>query len=44
MSDGEFSFYYRIRVAVDVWFSLFIASMKKTSGIELIHAKLKNTN
>ena len=44
MFDDEFSFYYRIRVAVDVWFSLFNASMKKTSGIELIHAKLKKRN
>jgi hypothetical protein len=44
MPKGEFSFYYRMRVAVDVWFSLFKASMKKTSGIELIHAKLKNRN
>ena len=41
---GEFSFYYRIKVALDVWFSLFMASIKKTSGIELINAKLKSRN
>jgi hypothetical protein len=41
---GEFSFYYRIKVALDVWFSLFKASIKKTSGIELINTKLKNRN
>jgi hypothetical protein len=44
MPKGEFSFYYRIKVALDVWFSLFKASIKKTSGIELINAKLKNRN
>jgi hypothetical protein len=44
LPKGEFSFYYRIKVALDVWFSLFKASIKKTSGIELINTKLKNRN
>lgn len=42
--EDEFSFYYRIKIALDVWFSLFNASIKRTSGLELINTKLKNRN
>ena len=42
MTKDEFSFYFRIKVAIDVWLGLFNATIKKVSGIELIHVKLKS--
>jgi len=44
VTKDEFSFYFRIKIALDIWFSLFHASINKTAGIELIRAKLKNVN
>ena len=44
VTKDEFSFYSRIKIALDIWFSLFHASINKTAGIELIRAKLKNVN
>jgi glycosyltransferase involved in cell wall biosynthesis len=44
MTEEESSFYYRIKIALDIWFSLFHASINKIAGIELISSKLKNVN
>ena len=40
MTRDDSSFYLRIKVAVDTWFSLFNASIKNRTGLQLIHAKL----
>ena len=42
MTQDDSSFYLRIKVAVDVWFSLFHASIRNKTGLQLIHAKLNN--
>jgi len=44
MTQDDSNFNLRVKVAVDVWFSLFLASIKNRTGIELIHSKLKNEN
>ena len=44
VTKDEFSFYSRIKIALDIWFSLFHASINKIAGIELISSKLKNVN
>jgi len=44
VTKDEFSFYSKIKIALDVWFSLFHASINKTAGIELIRSKLKNVS
>ena len=43
-TKGEFSFFVKTKIAIDIWFSLFNASIKKVGGIELIHIKLKRSN
>ena len=43
-TEDKFSFYSRIKITLDVWFSLFHASINKIAGIELIRSKLKNVN
>ena len=40
-TEDKFSFYSRIKVTLDIWFSLFHASVNKITGIELIRSKLK---
>ena len=40
MTRDDSSFYLRIKVAVDTWFSLFNASIKNRTGLQLIQAKL----
>ena len=42
MTQDDSSFYLRIKVTVDVWFSLFHASIRNRTGLQLIHAKLNN--
>jgi len=42
VTKDEFSFYSRVKIALDTWFSLFHASINKIAGIELIRSKLKN--
>jgi hypothetical protein len=44
LTKDKISFYSRIKIALDIWFSLFHASINKTAGIELIRSKLKNVN
>jgi GT2 family glycosyltransferase len=44
VTNDEFSFYSRVKIALDTWFSLFHASINKIAGIELIRSKLKNVN
>jgi len=44
VTKDEFSFYSRVKIALDTWFSLFHASINKIAGIELIRSKLKNVN
>ena len=44
IAKDDFNLYNRVKVAMDVWFSLFEASIKKTNGVELINTKLKNRN
>jgi glycosyltransferase involved in cell wall biosynthesis len=44
VTKEEFSFYSRVKIALDTWFSLFYASINKIAGIELIRSKLKNVN
>jgi hypothetical protein len=44
VTKDEFSFYSRVKIALDTWFSLFHASINKIAGIELISSKLKNVN
>ena len=44
LTKGNFGFFVRAKVAMDIWLSLFHATMKKVSGKELIYIKLKRSN
>ena len=44
VTKDEFSFYSRVKIALDTWFILFHASINKIAGNELIRSKLKNVN
>ena len=41
VAKDKFTFFSRVKIALDVWFSLLHASLNKTTGIELIRNKLK---